>query len=408
MSKTQTIEDSGILAALPIMATVFVAFAIIGMALPVLPLQVHDVLGLSTFMVGIVAGCQFVAALISRFWAGHLADSKGAKYAVRLGLYFAMAGGFFYTISSVIKFPLLSVSALLVGRTLVGGAESLIITGGILWGLQLVRNDYSAKVIAWVGMAMFAALAVGAPVGSLVFQEWSFPGIAISTMILPFISLLLIHRMRSVIPKVSTEKTKVSAVFGKVLLPGVGFALSGITFGAVTTFLTLLFSVKNWNYGALAFAVFAIMLIATRIFFGHLPDRFGGAKVSLYCLVLQAAGMLLIGTASAGFVAIVGAAASGIGFSLVFPGLGLEAIKRTPVENRGLAMGVYNAFLDITLGFGSPLLGYLAGKFGLESVFMLSAVTACMAIPITIVMMKVRLYNNKPNTMQLIKDEGRA
>src|SRR4051794_12700515 len=49
----------------PIMGVVSVAFLVIGLALPVLPLHVHQDLGLSTFVVGLVAGSQFAAALIS-------------------------------------------------------------------------------------------------------------------------------------------------------------------------------------------------------------------------------------------------------------------------------------------------------------------------------------------------------
>ncbi len=115
--------------------------------------------------------------------------------------------------------------------------------------------------------------------------------------------------------------------------PGVGFALSGITFGSVTTFLTLLFSMNHWNHGALAFAAFACMLIVTRIFFGHLPGRFGGATVLLYCLVFQAAGLIMIGTTAHGPVAMVGAAVAGAGFALVFPCLLIEAVKGLLYEN---------------------------------------------------------------------------
>ena len=56
-------------ALLPIMGVVFVAFLLIGIAMPVLPIHVHDGLGLGTFVVGLVAGSQFAASLISRPWA---------------------------------------------------------------------------------------------------------------------------------------------------------------------------------------------------------------------------------------------------------------------------------------------------------------------------------------------------
>ena len=61
-------------ALLPIMGVVFIAYLVIGVAMPVLPLHVHHGLGLGTFVVGLVAGSQFAAALIARMWAGHLAD----------------------------------------------------------------------------------------------------------------------------------------------------------------------------------------------------------------------------------------------------------------------------------------------------------------------------------------------
>ena len=56
---------------LPIMAVVLVGFLVIGLALPVLPLHVHQGLGLGTFAVGLVTGSQFAASLVSRFWSGH-------------------------------------------------------------------------------------------------------------------------------------------------------------------------------------------------------------------------------------------------------------------------------------------------------------------------------------------------
>ena len=46
-------------ALLPIMAVVFIAFLIIGIAMPVLPLHVHDGLGLGTFAVGLVGRLPF-------------------------------------------------------------------------------------------------------------------------------------------------------------------------------------------------------------------------------------------------------------------------------------------------------------------------------------------------------------
>lgn len=125
-------------ALLPIMLVVFIAFLIIGMALPVLPLHVHQRLGLSTFVVGLVTGSQFVAAFISRVWAGHYADSRGAKRAVMAGLSAAVAGGLLYLVSlRFVGEADVAATTLLIGRALLGAAESFIITGGVTWGMAL-------------------------------------------------------------------------------------------------------------------------------------------------------------------------------------------------------------------------------------------------------------------------------
>jgi MFS family permease len=84
---------------LPIMAAVFIAFLVIGAALPVLPLHVHQKLGLGTFLVGLVAGSQFTSAIVSRVWAGRHADRSGAKAAVMAGLLIAAAAGLLYFLS---------------------------------------------------------------------------------------------------------------------------------------------------------------------------------------------------------------------------------------------------------------------------------------------------------------------
>src|SRR6516165_10465690 len=95
----QPVGDKSVSALLPIMGAVLIAFLVIGLALPVLPLHVHRGLGLSTFVVGLVTGSQFAASLISRVWAGRFSDVRGAKHAVLMGLLTAVISGLLYVAS---------------------------------------------------------------------------------------------------------------------------------------------------------------------------------------------------------------------------------------------------------------------------------------------------------------------
>src|SRR5215471_21390009 len=107
-------EQTGLAALLPIMGTVFVAFLVIGMAMPVLPLHVHQGLGLGASIVGLVAGSQFAAAILSRVWAGRQSDARGPKTAMLAGLVIAGASGGLYLLSlSAANQPITSVTILL-------------------------------------------------------------------------------------------------------------------------------------------------------------------------------------------------------------------------------------------------------------------------------------------------------
>jgi len=374
-------DGRGSIALFPIMAAVFVAFLVIGMAMPVLPLHVHEGLALSTFIVGLVAGTQFGAAILSRVWAGRYADASGAKRAVIVGLLIAAMSGLVYLASlRFVANPTLSATILLLGRALLGVGESFIITGGQSWGLAILGLRNTSKVLAWVGSAMFAAFAAGAPVGAALYGGYGFTGVALATTLLPVATLALVAPLRPV-PSTAHVRTGLLKVMAAVWVPGVGAALSSVGFGAVTAFSALLFVSRGWPAWP-AFSTFALAFILTRMFLGHLADRFGGAKVALISVLVEAVGLGLIELAPGLTLALIGAALTGLGYSLVYPGLGVEAVRRVPADGRGLAMGAYTAFLDVALGFGTPALGLLANIAGLSAVFLASAVAALCAVPI--------------------------
>jgi len=363
-------------AVVPIMAVVFIAFLIIGLALPVLPLQVHQGLGFGAFIVGLVTGSQFGASLLSRLSAGHYADRRGPKRAVVFGLLTAISAGLLYALSlRFIGVPPLSVVILVLGRALLGSAESFIITGAVSWGLALVGASSAGRVIAWIGMAMFGALALGAPLGTALYSAGGFASVAIATTLMPLVTVLLVAPL-SPVPSQCEARPPLKTVAAAVWLPGFGSALSSIGFGAIIAFGSLLAAQRGWTPVWFVFTAFAVSLVATRLLLGHVPDQLGGAKVALVCVLFEAAGLALIWLATDRTTAAAGAAFAGFGYALVYPGLGVEVVRRAPSQSRGLAMGTYTVFLDVALGFGSPVLGLIAGRFGFDTAFLASALIA--------------------------------
>ena len=329
---------------------------------------------------GLVAGTQFAATLISRLWAGHYADTKGSKPAVLIGLCYGVAAGTAYLVSAQFSSSAAtSVMILIVGRALLGVMESFVITGALSWGVGLAGRQNAGKVMVWIGLALFTAFAIGAPIGSALYSGWGFAAIGLATLLLPLATFAVVVPQQRVEPH-PDPSPPLQDIVRAIWMPGLALALSGIGFAAIITFVPLLFAERGWGHAWLAFTSFSAAFMAARALFGHLPDRIGGAKVASACMLVEAAGLAIIWRASGFSTALAGVTLTGLGYSLVFPALGVEAIHLTPPQSRGVTMGTYTAFLDLALGIASPALGLIAATAGLRSVFLVSTViTACTA-----------------------------
>lgn len=230
---------------------------------------------------------------------------------------------------------------------------------------------------------MFAAFALGAPVGAALYDLYGFRAIAGATAVAPLVTLFLVAPLKPVVPPAEVRPSFLR-VLGLVWQPGLGAALSSVAFGAITAFVTLLFSTRGWSHAWMPYSIFAAAFILARFAFGHLPDRMGGARVALVCLLIEAVGQALIWWATEPTLALVGAALTGLGYSLVYPGFGVEAVLRAPPQSHGLAMGAYTAFLDLALGVGGPTLGLVASWTELRAVFLISALAILCAVPIAL------------------------
>ena len=274
-----------------------------------------------------------------------------------VGLLTAVAGGLLYLLSlGFVGTPWLSAAILLGGRALLGGAESFVITGAVSWGLALAGPANTGRVIAWVGMAMFAALAFGAPVGTTLYALGGFTAVAVATILLPLITVLLVAPLSPVPPKRGDPSRPHEGARRRLA--------SGIWRGIEHCRLR--------RDDRVQFA--AVRRTRLEPALAHLQrvrDCPGGGPSLLRSHARQAgrrqgrAGLRVCRSGRSGSdlvrvhsaLAAAGAALTGFGYSLVYPGLGVEAVRRAPPQSRGLAMGAYTVFLDVALGFGSPALG---------------------------------------------------
>ncbi|MNJ42223.1 major facilitator superfamily transporter [compost metagenome] len=389
MSAHQPAPASTLAITLQILSIVFytfIAFLCIGLPIAVLPGYVHDQLGFSAVIAGLTIGLQYLATLLSRPMAGRVADGQGTKRAIIYGLLGIAASGVLTAVSALtLEWPLMSLLVLLGGRVLLGLAQGLIGVATLSWGIGAVGAEHTARVISWNGVASYGAIAIGAPLGVMLADKVNFATLGLVLTILAALALLVIRNKPSM-PVVRGERLPFWAAFGRVAPCGVGLTLASIGYGTLTTFVTLFYLEQGWSGAAWCLSAFGLCFIVSRLMFVNAVNRFGGYPVAMACMSTEALGLALLWLAPSPALALVGAGLAGFGLSLVYPALGVEAIKQVPVSSRGAGLGAYAVFFDLALAISGPLMGAIAVHLGYAWIFCIAALLSLAGVGLALIL----------------------
>ena len=364
----------------------FIAFLCIGLPIAVLPGYVHDQLGFSAVIAGLTIGLQYLTTLLSRPFAGRVADNKGTKQAIIFGLIGIAVSGVLTCASALtVNVPLISLLALLGGRICLGIAQGLIGVATLSWGIGAVGAEHTARVISWNGIASYGAIAIGAPVGVMLVDQVNFATLGLLLTALALLALLAIRNKPS-LPVVRGERLPFWSAFARVAPCGMGLTLASIGYGTLTTFVTLYYLEQGWRGAAWCLSAFGLCFILSRLLFVNAVNRFGGYQVAIVCMTTEALGLMLLWLAPSPLLALVGAGLTGFGLSLVYPALGVEAIKQVPVSSRGAGLGAYAVFFDLALAIAGPLMGAVALHLGYASIFCIAALLSLSGVGLTLVL----------------------
>ena len=368
----------------------FICYLSIGLPLAVLPTYVHLRMGYSAVLAGLVISIQYIATLASRPWAGRISDRAGARISVLWGMCACTASGAVLVAAAALHLiPWLSFSALIVSRLILGAGESLGSTGATLWGITSAGQESTAKVISFNGICTYGAMALGAPLGVILDAAWGLASIGMLTILLGAVSVVLAYR-KPPVPVVQGEHLPFSHVLGRVVPHGMALALGGVCYSVLATFITLFYASRQWSGAALCLTAFGVAFIVARLLFIQTINRFGGFPVAMVCLAIESLGLLLLWRAHSPWVAMAGSALGGFGFSLVFPAVGVEAVKRVTEVNRGTALAVYTAFADVSFFLTGPLAGAVIGFYGYASVFLFALFSVLASLGIVMILRQMQ------------------
>lgn len=364
-----------------IVGAAFVGMLGFGAVIPMLPVFLHEQSGASTFLTGLLIGLASAFALLGRLLAGKVADHKGRRIALVMGMAFCVGAGILY----LPWFGLWSVGA---ARVLHGLGEGFFVTAAVAWAVDLAPENRRAQALGILSSGIWGGVSLGPAIGQALGTMTRVAGfLTVSSLVVMVIVAFTGEQPRP------HERPPTRWFPPPVLMPGILLGFGNVTYAAMSGFLILL--LRERGHGTTwAFSAFAFAVLFGRAAFGSLPDRLGPRSSLFAGYVLLAAGLIAIAIGHNSAVDVPASLVVGLGYSFPWPALASVVIGRVPATERAAALGALNAFYDLFLAGSSAIAGAVAQYWGLTSVFWMAL--AC--IGAAVVMMFTTGIGRNPST----------
>lgn len=370
----------------------FLLYCSVYFLIPILPLYLDNI-GKSTSETGIIIGSFSATSIVLRPMVGRLLDRWPKKALMVCGAIIFLVAPPLYLLSE-------SVAVLTLIRLFHGAGVALFATSAVVTVAGVVPRDRLAHATGIYVTSVSAAMGVAPLLGSYTSAFCSFDRELFLLCFLAFwilILSLLLQEPRTPPEQIQRQSFLTVLQDKKVLVPSLALATCTFSLGTITAFLPLY--VQSWgsHQAGLFFAVYSLVIVATRLLGGGLSDSLGRKTVlvpSIIAVFLSTLAFVFIRTTwSLSANAVFYAA----GFSLVYPTLNALVVERVNVTNRGTALGILSASLDGGLFLGPATMGYVGHYLGLQQMFLAASLA-----PLAGVLLFIRLM--PPSAKKKIRD----
>ncbi|MEC0307775.1 MFS transporter [Paenibacillus lautus] len=329
----------------------------------------------STGMAGLASSIFVVGALIGRLIGGSIIERVGRKKLLFTGLIaFSVLIGLYFIVKSL--------SVLLIVRFFHGMAFALASTATGTIAASLIPNSRRGEGTGYYGVSIIIASAIGPFIGLMINEHASMTANFTLCAVLGVLSLLSAFFMN--IPKLmltaeqkkDLQGLKLSNFIEPKALPIslVSFVM-GFGYSSILTYLMIFAGqISLAQVASYFFIVYAIVVILSRPFTGRWFDQ-RGANVVMYPAILSfAIGMVLLSQAHHGPTLLLSAVFVGLGYGTTQSSAQALAIKRSPAHRIGLATSTFYIFVDVGIGFGPFILGFLTPLVGFRGMYIAMAI----------------------------------
>ncbi|MBD2299518.1 MFS transporter [Nostoc sp. FACHB-190] len=347
--------------------------------LPTLPLYIQDVGG-SKQEIGIVMGGFAIGLLLFRPMLGKLADQRGRKLVLLIGLTVAAIAPFGYLVFT-------SIPILFFLRVFHGISIAAFTTGFSALVADLAPVAIRGEIIGYMSLTAPVGLAIGPALGGYLQASFGYSPLFLFTAVVAVIGLLCASQVIN--PPVNTQpqSERQNSNFWQILvsprvrIPALVMLLVGSSVGAVHVFVSLFIKSTEVNFnGGWFFTVAAISSFTIRVFAGKASDRFGRGLFITFGIAAYTLACALLWQANSTNAFLISAIAEGCGGGTMISMIVTMMADRSLPQERGQVFAICMAGFDLGIAIAAPIFGYLSEFFGYRNMFAYSAVLTFLAL----------------------------
>ncbi|MBE9183607.1 MFS transporter [Microcoleus sp. LEGE 07076] len=352
--------------------------------LPTLPLYVQSVGGTKQ-QIGFVMGAFALGLLLSRPQLGKIADSRGRKQILLLGVSVAAIAPIMYLFAK-------SVSLLLFIRAFHGISIAAFTTA-----YSALVTDFSppakrGELIGYMSLVAPIGLAIGPAIGGFV-QAWvGYPPLfamsaTFATIGVFFTSKIAEPNFAELTKSDSQSENKNTQKYWQMLwnprvrIPALVLLLVGLVFGTLSTFMPLFIQETKANLNpGLFYSTAAVASFGMRLVTGRASDKYGRGLFITGGLICYALSMLLLYFANNSDAFLIAALVEGCAGGTVMPMMVTLMSDRCEPHERGRLFSLCIGGFDLGIALAGPTLGFVAEQVGYRNMFGLAAGLAAFAL----------------------------
>lgn len=329
-----------------------------------------DAYDASSSMAGLASSIFIIGVLFARLYAG--------KEVARIGSKRMLIGGilFFVGITALYLIPS-NIYVLLAVRFLhgVGIGFASTATGTIV--AQVVPASRKGEGISYFSLSVILSTAIGPLIGLPMISQFGYESMFIFSLLVGMLCLPIALTVKEPILDSNTEAAgsrgfslarylEPNALPVSIVMFVIALAYSG-TLSFIASFAK---EAELTEAGSMYFFVYAMAVLFSRPFTGKLMDAKGANFVAYPAMIAFALGMLTLSQANSSAVFLLAAALIGLGYGNFQSVAQTVAIKMTPPHRMGLATSTFFIMMDIGIGVGPFLLGYMVPDYGYRGLYL--------------------------------------